>query len=113
MLTDILLNTFRRMRLKFENYTLSRMTFITLHSENKSLIESFKSCLGHKEQNAMVLVVSRSDLHFGFEHPFFPLLIGRTSNITRRRVGRLERKTKFSQHKVWKYLQHYIQEHQQ
>ena len=43
----------------------------------------------------MVLVVSRSDLHFGFEHPFFPFQIGRTNNITRRRVGRLERKTKF------------------
>ena len=43
----------------------------------------------------MVLVVSRSDLHFGFEHPFFPFLIGRVSNIVRRKVGHLKRKTKF------------------
>ena len=33
--------------------------------------ESCKSCLGDKEQKAMLLVVSRSDVHFSFDHPFF------------------------------------------
>ena len=31
--------------------------------------ESLKFHLGNKEQKAIFLVVSRSDVHFGFEHP--------------------------------------------
>ena len=33
--------------------------------------ESFKCYLFNKEQKAMFLVVSRSEVYFGFEHPFF------------------------------------------
>ena len=51
------------------------------YSDYKSLIaktfdgnvknESCKCYLGNKEQKAMFLVVSRSDVHFSFEYTFF------------------------------------------
>ena len=33
--------------------------------------ENSKYCLGNKEQKSMFLVLSRSDVNFGFDHPFF------------------------------------------
>ena len=59
------------------------------HSDYKSLIaktfgienEGCKCCLGNKEQKVMFLVVSRSDVQFGFEHPFFACPIRRANKI--------------------------------
>ena len=52
--------------------------------------ESCKCYLGNKEQKAMFLVVSRSNLHFGFDHPFFFFFfacpIGRESKIARPKI---------------------------
>ena len=45
--------------------------------------ETCKCNLGNKEQKAMFSVVSRSDVHFSFEHTFFPCPIGRASKFTR------------------------------
>ena len=42
--------------------------------------------LGDEEEKAMFLVVSRSDVHFGFDQPFF---LGK--KIIWRKIGRLER----------------------
>ena len=39
--------------------------------------------LGKREQRAMFLVVSGSNVHFGFEHTFFACAIGRASKIKR------------------------------
>ena len=51
--------------------------------------EGCKCYLGNKEQKTMFLVVSRSDLQFGFEHLFF--LRSRSVKWRARKIGRLER----------------------
>ena len=89
---QILLNTFRRMRLWntfFQEhlildvkttFRLKGLIAKTSHIKN----ESCKCYLGNKEQKAMFLVVSRSDVHFGFDQPFFfACPIGRASKIAR------------------------------
>ena len=60
-------------------------------SGNTLKMKALSKCyLGNKEQREMFLVVSRSNVHFGFEHPFFASPIGRASRIARRKVGPLE-----------------------
>ena len=50
------------------------------------------SCLGNKEQKTMFLVASRSDVQFGFDHPFFAYPIGRVSKIARQKSRELRKK---------------------
>ena len=86
----ILLKTLRRMRLNYENCFLEENLILEVkttfrlqkpHCENvwwKHIKnESWKCYLGNREQKLMFLVVSRSDVHFDFEHPFFACPIGR------------------------------------
>ena len=102
-----LLNTFRRMCLNYENCSLRRILFYNLVPRAQSLSSSSyrgdevayfrlqkphceniwwkhithiscKNHFGKKEQKAMFLVVSRLDVHFGFECP-----VGGTSKIAR------------------------------
>ena len=49
------------------------------------------SCLVNKEQKVMFLVVSRSDINFGFEHPFFRDLSDAQVKLRARKGERLER----------------------
>ena len=87
----ILLNKYRRMRLKCEKYYLRRILFRhhkKQHLDYKSLIakqlnESCKSCLGNKDQKLMFLVMSRSGVRFVFEHLFFASTTDRASKIAR------------------------------
>ena len=78
-------NTFRRMRSYFENCFLKR-EYLILDVKTKFRlqkphcktfwwkhikIESCKCYLGNKGLKAIFLVVFRSYVHFGFEHPLF------------------------------------------
>ena len=91
----ILINNFRRMRLRHENLALRRISFQILkqHSDFKSFIaktfsgnsfknENHKSYLGNKEQKTMFLVVSRSDTHFNFGRLLLACPVGPVSKIT-------------------------------
>ena len=90
----ILLSTFRRMRLKYENYYLRRTLFYILKQQSncKCLIaktfdgNTFKMKSAgpvNKEQREIFLVVSRLDVHFGFDYPFFACPIERVSKVAR------------------------------
>ena len=92
-LQHILLNTFRRMlwsmKIFFETHLVLdiKITFRQQKPHCKNFWwkhiqnESWKSCLDYKEQRPMFLVVSRSDVHFGFRHRFFACPIRRASKI--------------------------------
>ena len=55
------------------------------------LNKSCKSFLGNKEQKVIFLVVSRSDVQFGFDQSFFACPIGLASKTVSQKVGCLER----------------------
>ena len=42
-----------------------------------------QACLGNEKQKPMFLVVSRLDVHFGFEHPYFACSSRRASKVGR------------------------------
>ena len=71
--SDNIQTTFRLKRPYCENFWWK-------HIKN----ESCKYYLGNKEPKAMFLILSGSDVHFGFEHPFLRAL-------SLRKIGRLER----------------------
>ena len=53
--------------------------------------EGCKCDLGNKEQKAMFLVVSRSDVQLGYEHPFLRARSGAQVKLRAQKIGRLER----------------------
>ena len=92
----ILLKIFRRIRWLYENFSLKSILFQTLkqHLDYKSVIaKTFGRCyLGNKEQKAMFLVMSRLDVHFAFERPFFCVPIaGAQVKFCAQKIGRLVR----------------------
>ena len=62
--------------------------------------ENCKCYLGNKDQNAMLLVLSRSDVHFGFEHPFLCARSGAQIKLLARKIGRLERNLSSPEHEL-------------
>ena len=62
--------------------------------------EGCKCYLDSKEQKGMFLVVSRSGVHFGFEHPFFTCPIRRASKMAREKIRAFRKK---SDH-TWRYF---------
>ena len=62
--------------------------------------ENCKCYLGNKNQNAMLLVLSRSDVHFGFEHPFLCAWSGAQIKLLARKIGRLERNLSSPEHEL-------------
>ena len=72
----ILLDIFRRIRLNYENCSFRGILFYTLNNIQPSYKKN------------IFLVVSRSDVHFGFEQPFFCV------PDRRKKIGRLEINTR-------------------
>ena len=72
-----------------EHLILDTKTTVRLqkpHCKNfwwKHINKSCKSCLGNKKQKAMFLVMSWSDVHFGFDHQLFACPIGSANKIAR------------------------------
>ena len=71
-----------------KQYSDYKSLIVKISDGNTLKMKVCKCCFGNKEQRAMFLVVSQSNVHFGLENSFFACPIGHACKIAKYRVPR-------------------------